>query len=101
MISAIEAQEAKNIVLTTKMQGPKMLLRYYSLLSSEQGRGNGGLFLLCICLREVQQQDHACVCRGDKKSLNDRLNRGGVSYGGFTWVFHSPAWKLYLLQLSK
>lgn len=46
------------------MQEPKMFLMYYGLLSSEQGWGNVGLFLLCcVYLREVQQQDHACVCR--------------------------------------
>lgn len=65
MISAIENQEAKKIVLTTRMRGPKMLLRYYCLFSSELGWGNVGLLLLCcIYLRAVQQQDHACVCRG-------------------------------------
>lgn len=42
-----------------------MLLRYYCLFSSELGWGNVGLLLLCcIYLRAVQQQDHACVCRG-------------------------------------
>lgn len=45
-----------------------MLLRYYCLLSSEQGWGNVGLFMLCcIYLREVQQQDHASVSRGKKE----------------------------------
>lgn len=77
MISAIEGQEAKKMVLTTRMRGSKMLLRYYCLLFSEQGRGDVGLFLLrCIYLREVQQQDHACVCRGRKEESELQAQSG-------------------------
>lgn len=50
-------------------------------------RGNVGLFLLCwVYLREVQQQDRTCVCRGEREEAEQEAQPA-----------QSISWKIYLM----
>lgn len=49
--------------------------------------GNMGLFLLCwVYLRKVQQQDRACVCRGEREETKQEAQPG-----------QSISWRIYLV----
>lgn len=97
MISAIEAQEAKKITLTTRIQEPKMLL-VLLLTLFRAGVGKCGIISVMLYLSQRSPAAGSCLClQGGKKSLNDRLSQGTVSVGGFSWFFHGPD----SLQLSK